>query len=68
MDIGNREVDGKIKLCDKLFPAPVYRGELEKGEVWSWQPKRHLGLHKPIARLLMYDVEGSAIVTERGCR
>ena len=39
----------------KLFPPPVYLGELEKWEDWSWQLKRYLGVYKP----LMEDVEGS---------
>ena len=40
-----------------MFPPPVYHGELEKWEDWSWQLKRYIGLCKPIANLMMDDVK-----------
>ena len=46
-----------------MFPPPVYHGELEKWEDWSWQLKRYVGLHKPLAKLLMDDAEGSLMMT-----
>ena len=54
MESGTRGTGGEIKL----FPPPVYHGELEKWEGWSWQLKRHVGLYKPLTKLLMDDVEG----------
>ena len=55
MDFGVRGTGGEIKL----FPPPVYHGELQKWEDWSWQLKRYVGLYKPIAKMMMDDVEGS---------
>ncbi|CAE7873260.1 unnamed protein product, partial [Symbiodinium sp. KB8] len=37
----------------KLFPPPMYNGELEKWEDWSWQLKRYVGLYKPGVKLMM---------------
>ena len=39
----------------------MYHGELEKSD-WSWQLKRYIGLYKPIAKLMMDDVEGANTV------
>ena len=55
MEFGLRGIGGEIKR----FPPAVYHGELEKWEDWSWQLKRYVGLYKPLAKLLMDDVEGS---------
>ena len=41
----------------KLFPPPTYHGELDKWDDWSWQLKRYVGLYKPLAKLLMDEVE-----------
>ncbi|CAE7877537.1 unnamed protein product, partial [Symbiodinium necroappetens] len=41
----------------KLFPPPMYNGELEKWEDWSWQLKRYVGLYKPGVKLMMDGVE-----------
>ena len=43
----------------RRFHLPTYHGELEKREDWSWQLKRYVGLHKPVAKQMMDDVEGS---------
>ena len=56
MEFGTRGIGGEIKP----FPPPVYHGELEKWEDWSWQLKRYVGLYKPLANLLMDEVEGSS--------
>ena len=64
MDFRTRGIGGEIKL----FPPPVYHRELEKWEDWSWQLKRYLGLRKPLAKLLMDEVEGSnGTITEDLC-
>ena len=64
MEFGTRGIGGEIKL----FPPPVYHGELEKWEDWSWQLKRYVGLYKPLAKLLMDDVEGSNVaITDDLC-
>ena len=55
MEFGTRGIGREIKL----FPTPMYHGELEKREDWLWQLKRYVELHKPLAKLLMNDVEGS---------
>ena len=62
MDFGTKRIDGEIKL----FPPPVYPGKLEKWEDWSWQLKRYVGLYKPLAKLMMDDVEGSNRITPNG--
>ena len=49
MDVGVRGLGGEIKL----FPPPMYNGELEKWEDWSWQLKRYVGLYKPGVKLMM---------------
>ena len=38
MDFGVRGIGGEIKL----FPPPVYHGELDKWDDWSWQLKRYV--------------------------
>ena len=53
MDFGVRGIGGEIKL----FPPPTYHGELDKWDDWSWQLKRYVGLYKPLAKLLMDEVE-----------
>ena len=64
MEFGTRGIGGEIKL----FPPPVYHGELEKWEDWSWQLMRYVGLYKPLAKLLMDDVEGSNVaITDDLC-
>eukprot|EP00439_Symbiodinium_sp_Y106_P029257 s5378_g3.t1 len=61
MEFGTRGIGGEIKV----FPPPVYHGELEKWEDWSWQ---YVGLYKPLAKLLMDDVEGSNVaITDDLC-
>ena len=55
MDFGAKGIGGEIRL----LPPPVFQGELEKWEDWSWQLKRYVGLYKPVAEHLMEDVEGS---------
>ena len=52
MDFGVRGIGGEMKL----FPPPVYHGELEKWEDWPWQLKRYVGLHKPMAKTLMDEI------------
>ena len=37
----------------QIVPLPVYHGELEKWEDGSRQLKRYVGLHKPIAKMMM---------------
>ena len=59
MDVGVRGIGGEIKL----FPPPVYHGELEKWENRSWQLKRlkrYVGLYKPMAKTLMDEIEMNA--------
>ena len=53
MDFGTRSIGEEIKL----FPPPNYRGEIEKWEGWRWQLKRYVPLHKPVAKLLIDEVE-----------
>ena len=56
MDFGMRGIGGE----NKLFPPPVYHGELEKWADWSWQLKRYVGLYKPMAKTLMDEIEINA--------
>ena len=64
MEFGTRGIGGEIKL----FPPPVYYGELEKWEDWSWQLQRYVRVYKPLAKLLMDDVEGSNVaITDDLC-
>ena len=48
MDFGARGIGREIKL----FPPPLYHGELDKWDDWSWQLKRYVGLYKPLAKTL----------------
>ena len=60
MDFGARGIGGEIKL----FLLPVYHGELEK----SWQLKRYVGLHLPLAKLMMDDDAGSnGVIDDDSC-
>ena len=43
----------------KLFPPPVFKGEHNKWEDWSWQLKAYVALYKPVAQDLMDRIEGS---------
>ena len=65
MDFGTRGIGGEIKL----FPPPVYYGELDKWDDWSWQLKRYVGLYKPLAKTLMDEIEVNAqqVVTDSLC-
>ena len=65
MDFGVRGIGGEIKL----FPPPVYHGELDKWDDWSWQLKRYVGLYKPLAKTLMDEIEVNAqkVVTDGLC-
>ena len=65
MDFGNRGIGGEIKL----FPPPTYHGELDKWDDWSWQLKRYVGLYKPLAKILMDEVELSPtkLITDGLC-
>ena len=56
MDFGVRGIGGEIKL----FPPPVFHGELDKWDDWSWQLKRYVGLYKPLAKMLMDEIELNA--------
>ena len=60
-----RGIGGEIKL----FPPPTYHGELDKWDDWSWQLKRYVGLYKPLAKLLMDEVEQAPnkLVTDGLC-
>ena len=42
----------------KLFPPPVYSGESEKWDDWSWQLKSYVSLYKPSAQFMMDRLEG----------
>ena len=42
-----------------MFPPPVFKGEHERWEDWSWQLKAYVALYKPVAQELMTRVEGS---------
>eukprot|EP00439_Symbiodinium_sp_Y106_P085782 s60_g29.t2 len=59
MDFGARGIGGEIKL----FPPPLYHGELDKWDDLSWQLKRYVGLYKPLAKIVTdglceaYDVQ-----------
>ena len=61
MDFGARGIGGEIKL----FPPPLYHGELDKWDDWSWQLKRYVGLYKT----LMDEIETNPtkIVTDGLC-
>ena len=65
MDFGVRGIGGEIKL----FPPPPYHGELDKWDDWSWQLKRYVGLCKPLAKLLMDEVETASnkVITDQLC-
>ena len=65
MDFGVRGIGGEIKL----FPPPPYHGELDKWDDWSWQLKRYVGLYKPLAKLLMDEVETASnkVITDQLC-
>ena len=65
MDFGNRGIGGEIKL----FPPPTYHGELDKWDDWSWQLKRYVGLYKPLAKMLMDEVElaPTKVITDGLC-
>ena len=52
----SRGLGGEIKL----FPPPIFKGEHERWEDWSWQLKAYVALYKPVAQELMTRVEGSA--------
>ena len=45
----------------KLFPPPVYHGESEKWEDWSWQLKSYVALYKPMALEIMGRLEGASV-------
>ena len=57
----SRGLGGEIKL----FPPPIFKGEHERWEDWSWQLKAYVALYKPVAQELMTRVEGSASATLR---
>ena len=65
MDFGARGIGGEIQL----FPPPQYHGELDKWDDWSWQLKRYVGLYKPLAKMLMDEIETNPtkIVTDGLC-
>ena len=65
MDFGVRGIGGEIKL----FPPPVYHGELDRSDDWSWQLKRYVGLYKPLAKTMMDEIETNAqkVVTDSLC-
>ena len=65
MDFGARGIGDEIKLV----PPPLYRGELDKWDDWSWQQKRYVGLYKPLAKTLMDEIETNPtqIVTDGLC-
>eukprot|EP00439_Symbiodinium_sp_Y106_P069965 s5116_g12.t1 len=65
MDFGARGIGGEIKL----FPPPLYHGELDKWDDWSWQLKRYIGLYKPLAKTLKDEIEVNAqkVVTDSLC-
>eukprot|EP00439_Symbiodinium_sp_Y106_P082978 s159_g22.t1 len=65
MDFGVKGIGGEIKL----FPPPVYHGELDKWDDWSWQLKRYVGLYKPLAKTIMDEIETNAqkVVTDSLC-
>eukprot|EP00439_Symbiodinium_sp_Y106_P044512 s4651_g5.t1 len=75
--IGKREDGALIKEFEvariggeiKLFPPPTYHGELDKWDDWSWQLKRYVGLYKPLAKMLMDEIEANAqkVVTDGLC-
>ena len=56
----SRGLGGEIKL----FPPPIFKGEHERWEDWSWQLKAYVALYKPVAQELMTRVEGSASVID----
>ena len=56
----SRGLGGEIKL----FPPPVFKGEHEKWEDWSWQLKAYVALYKPVAQELMSRIEGSSSVID----
>eukprot|EP00439_Symbiodinium_sp_Y106_P075560 s829_g15.t1 len=62
MDFGARGIGGEIKL----FPPPLYHGELDKWDDWSRQLKRYEGLCKPLAKTMMDEIETNAqkVVTD----
>ena len=64
MEFGVRGICGEIKL----FP-PVYHGELDKWDDWSWQLKRYVGLYNPLAKTLMDEIELNAqkVITHGLC-
>ena len=41
-----------------MFPPPVYSGESEKWDDWSWQLKSYVSLYKPSAQFMMDRLEG----------
>ena len=47
-----------------MFPPPIFKGEHERWEDWSWQLKAYVVLYKPVAQELMTRVEGSASVID----
>ena len=65
MDFGARGIGGEIKL----FPPPLYQGELNKWDDWSWQLKRYVGLYQPLTKTLMDEIETNPtkIVTDGLC-
>ena len=65
MDFGAKGIGGETKL----FPPPLYHGELDKWDDWSWQLKRYVGLYKPLAKTLMDEIETNPtkIVTDGLC-
>ena len=58
MDFGARGIGGEIKL----FPPPLYLGELDKWDDWSWQLKRYVGQQpvSPVQRALVQSAEHQA--------
>ena len=61
----SERIGGEIKL----FPPPVYHGELDKWDDWSWQLERYVGLYKPLAKTMMDEIETNAqkVVTDSLC-
>ena len=40
-----------------MIPPPVFTGERERWEDWSWQVKAYVSLHKPFAQELLTRIE-----------
>ena len=53
MNFGARGIGGEFKL----FPSPLYHGELDKQDDWSWQLKRYEGLYQALVKTLMDEIE-----------